>query len=204
MQKTFDPIRGYVKPSDVFTQITDRTFQSLFLTLKKSQESELDSTGKCTPICILVDDMAGCSALHGGRISPFGNLAIQTPHWNITLIVITQQPTAVTPSFRDNIENCIMFPSEGELEVEWLKRSYNSLMISNCEKKRMEHLKAVTLLAWRGGHRHNKEWGKHFLGIHAPTRSHSRFYVDFKQEILLENEESVEEDEPPKKKRKLK
>jgi hypothetical protein len=91
-----------------------------------------------------VDDCAGTKAIHGNGMGPFANLAIQTPHWNVSMVVVTQQPARVDPSFRNNAETIIVFPAEGKQEVDWVKDIRKSLLM---KEGRMEEM---ILEAWKG------------------------------------------------------
>jgi hypothetical protein len=168
-----------VKSEDIYLVSDKKVFDRIFKTIKASQEKRIRENKKTEKILILVDDLAGTVTVHGSRFSPFANLSIQTPHWNTSMIVITQQPTSISPSFRDNAEGIIVFPSEGELEIEWLKRCYQSLIMETTDMKK------IILTAWRGGRNDNEEWGQHFLYIECLPRRHSKFYIDFKYEINL-------------------
>lgn len=207
MQKTYDPLRNYVKPRDVYTHIDENTFKNLAKTIEYQAERDMKHKGHKEPILILVDDLAGSRTIHGCRFGAFAHLAVSTPHWNVTLIVITQQAVSVDPNFRDNAENLIIFPSEGQLEVDWLTRAYNSLMLMADDKKKAELLKKIVLSAWCGGRSDNSEWGKHCLVIQATPRSHSKFFIDFDREIQLgafsrkRPRETTWDDESPPRKR---
>lgn len=178
-QKTFDPIRHLVDDKDVWTNGNKVDFTLIHNLIKSIQMRRKKQGQKAKRFLILVDDMAGTPAIHGNRISPFAHLSVQTPHLDASMIVITQQPTNVSPAFRDNAENIVVFPSEGELEIEWLKRCYQSLIMEE------GMMKKIILKAWRGGKNNNDEWGQHFLFIQALPRKHSRFWIDFKKEIKI-------------------
>lgn len=180
MQDAFDGIRKYVRPEDVYLRLDAATFKRITAKIFNAQKQSLKNTGKKIRFLVLVDDCAGSNAIHGNRQSPFAHLAVQTTHWSMTLIVITQNPTSVSPSFRENAENVAIFPSEGELEYQWLRRTYQSLAMEE------DLMKKIITTAWKGGKRDNAEWGKHFLFIAARPRTHSRFFIDFKQEIRIE------------------
>lgn len=125
-QKTFDPIRHLVLERDVYTEVTKETFSRL------SRELEVLSRRPNPPrVLVYVDDCAGTKAIHGNGTGPFAHLAIQTPHWNCSMIVVSQQPSRVDPSFRNNCENIAVFPSEGKLEVKWLKENYQSILMED-------------------------------------------------------------------------
>lgn len=177
IQETYDPMRKLVMENDIYSELNKDDFKNLFNQIKRQQTKKKNAGERYQRILILVDDMAGTNMIHGSRFSPFANLSIQSPHWNISMIVVTQQPTNVSPSFRDNAEGLIVFPSEGKLEVEWLKKSYESVCMA--EGQLVELLRH----AWRGGISGNSEWGKHFLFIQSLPRRRSRFWLDFEHEI---------------------
>jgi hypothetical protein len=179
MQSCFDPLRRYVKESDIHDCISVDTFKRISRDIFRVQKELSQCNSDSERILVLVDDCAGSNAIHGNRQGAFAHLAVQTPHWNTSMFVITQNPTSVSPSFRENAENVVIFPSEGEAECLWLKRCYQSI---GMEADLMER---IISLAWRGGREDNEEWGKHFLLIMATPRTRSRFFIDFKKEIVI-------------------
>jgi hypothetical protein len=91
-QRLFDPIRHLVAPKDVYTDVTKEVF------VKISRELDmLTKRGLSTRTLIYVDDCAGTKAIHGNGTGPFAHLSIQTSHWNVSMIVVTQQPSRVDP-----------------------------------------------------------------------------------------------------------
>lgn len=182
-QKTFDAMRHLVMQQDVWLG-GKNDIADIHRVIKVTQTMRAAKGQPSIRFLVVIDDMAGTQQLHGGtRVSPFGNFAIQTPHLNTSLIVVTQQPTCVSPSFRDNAEYICVFPSEGLLEVDWLKRNFQSLLMETGE------MRSVILTAWRGGKNNNQEWGKHFLVIEATPRKHSLFWIDGEREIRITREQ---------------
>lgn len=174
-QKLFDPIRDLVKnEEDVIENFDKDPFHKIYdqlVYIKKQCEKK----GIATPnTLIFVDDMAGSKFLHGGRINKFSLLSIQTTHWNTSIVVITQAPKAITPSFRDNLENLITFPLNKSEDQEWLFKEFNGNMFN---KKRF---KKIIKIAWSS---FDGRYGEHFLFIHLPIRSETRYFSDFKYEL---------------------
>jgi hypothetical protein len=166
-----------VVKDNIHTNCTKRDVKTIHQKIERVNNKRAISGHALRRYLVLIDDMAGTDVIHGGRISPFANLSIMTPHLDLSMIVITQQPTCVSPAFRNNAELIVIFPSDGDIETEWLKRSYQSLMMDS------DGMKAIILKAWRGGKPDNSEWGKHFLAIEATPRSHTRFWIDFTKQI---------------------
>lgn len=93
-QPLFDPIRHLVHIRDVYTDVSKETFAKI------ARELERDTRlGKAKRVLLYVDDCAGTKAIHGNGVGPFAHLAIQTPHWNVSMIVVSQQPSRVDPRY---------------------------------------------------------------------------------------------------------
>ncbi len=178
-QDTFDPIRRFILKKDIHGQPNKDTFKNIFNNI--AQLVVIAEKNGLPPqrTLILVDDLAGTGLMHNNRKGAFANLSVQTPHWSVSLIVISHRPTNTDPDFRNNAENIIIFPPDGEEEYLWLKRCYQSLAMEN------KSLLQIVTYAFKGGRKDSSEWGKHFLFIYAEPRSHSRFFVDFDREIQI-------------------
>jgi hypothetical protein len=124
---------------------------------------------------VLMDDLAGDSIIHQNRRGTFANFAIQTPHWNISVILITQQPSSVDPNYRDNAEHVIIYPSERADDYMWLRKTYGGY--------KQKGLRDIITFAWHGGKEEDDEWGLHFLYVQAVPRKKTNFYIDFDQKI---------------------
>ena len=79
-QTTFDPIRKLVYARDVWDGKGKKDIQEMEQIMDTTQKRRIKEGLKKTRFLVIVDDMAGTTALHGNRISPFGHLSIQTPH----------------------------------------------------------------------------------------------------------------------------
>ncbi len=179
-QSTYDPIRKYIQKNDIIYNITKDTIKQIFDDIKHLYEVCKAKGVPPQRTLIFMDDLAGSGLMHGGRRGAFANLAIQTPHWSLSIIVVSHQPTNTDPNFRNNAENVIVFPPDGEEELVWLRKSYQSLAMKNIT------MRDILLYAWSGSKSGDiSEWGKHFLFIHAQPRSHTRFFVDFNREITI-------------------
>lgn len=176
-QPTYDPIRHLVKPGDCYPKLTHKTLQILLDRLEAGYRKAKATGTEPEKTLLFIDDMAGNSVLHGKRQGPFATLSCQVTHWNISLFVISQQPTCTDPNFRDNAENIIVYRDFGEMTYKWLKAAYTAL---DSDSKLVNR---VILYAWRGGREDNTEMGQHFLFIHKPPRSDIQFFVDFGEKI---------------------
>jgi hypothetical protein len=175
-QKTYDPIRHLVRDACIYTDmgkdIMERVYKHIKELITKSHENKLPPPR----ICLIIDDCAGTGLIHGNRRGTFSNLSVQSTWWNLSIIAITQQPSSIDPNFRDNAEHILVFPSEREDDLTWLKKSYNGAKKNTNFVELVEH-------AWRGGRNDEKEWGQHFLYILSIARSHSIFFIDFNVRI---------------------
>ncbi len=191
IQDVFKPLHKLVLPKDVYESVTKNDFDLIYKNIAREQKARKLKGEPLQKILILVDDMAGTTALHGGQISPFAHLAIQTPHWSTSMIVLTQGPTLVSPSFRKNAENILVFPSEGQIDVDWLKNTFQSVVMEP------DKIRQILIKAWRGGRHDDKEWGLHFLFIESPPRRHTRFWIDFDKEIRISKRDRDDDPQLP-------
>lgn len=178
-QKTFDPIRHLVNERDIITNPSKDTISLLLKRIEISQNRRFEKDEPREKILIVIDDLAGSKFIHGNRFGPFSMLSVQTRHWDMSMIVITQQPTCVDPNFRNNAEAIISFPSDGENDEKWLKVSYNSAIMAPGV------MRMVLTKAWSGDKGDYSEWCKHFLFIFNPHREHAQFFVDFDTRIIV-------------------
>lgn len=178
-QATFDPIRHLVKEADIYTRIHPKTFDAITQKIMMGMERSTRLTQPKQKILILVDDVAGLSAVQGKGTGSFSNLAVQTTHWNVSMFVIVQQPKRVDINFRDNAENFIIFQDRGMASYKWLKEAYTALDMNTTS------VKELVLLAWRGGYEDDRERGQHFLFIHHAHRGPTKFFIDFDKEITI-------------------
>lgn len=178
-QSTFDPIRSLIKDEDVYTRVHSKTFdvimQKILLGLRRNKELGIPPQ----KILIVVDDVAGLSAVQGRGTGSFANLSIQTTHLDVSMFVIVQQPKRADVNFRDNAENFWVFQDRGMASYNWLKEAYTALDMN------VQSVKEMVLLAWRGGFEDDRERGQHFLFIHHAHRGPTKFFIDFDKEITI-------------------
>lgn len=166
----------------MYTHVNEKTFKIILNSIEAKARAAAKNGQPMEPVLILVDDCAGTRAIHGKRFGAFAHLAVQTKHWNISMVVITQQPSSLDPNFRQNAENVIVFPSQGKPNVEWLEREYQTVLMGESA------MKQIAIHAFRGGKKDNSEWGKHFLYIQARPRHLTKFFSDFNREIIIYDE----------------
>lgn len=178
-QDTFEPIRHLVREEDVYTKVHDKTFLAIQKVIEASVERNTKLGLPKSKILILVDDVAGLTAVQGKGTGAFSHLSVQTRWWNVSMFVLVQQPKRVDVAFRDNAENFIVFQDRGGASYKWLKDAYTALDMNT------ESVKELVLLAWRGGHEDDRERGRHFLFIHNAFFGGTKFFIDFTQEIKI-------------------
>ncbi len=183
-QSVFDPIRDMVKPErDVFEterleSLGENPFKTIFNQIIRCKKNAIRKGCKQLDIALLVDDMSGTGMMHGGRLSPLSNMAIQARHWNLSIIVLTQQPMSITPGYRDNVDAVIAFPPLRQQDRMWLFNEYNANGL------RKEIFMSMVMKAWKGNEvDDDSEYGSHFLFILLPVRSKARYFIDYEYEL---------------------
>lgn len=183
VQDTYKPLRtnpriaSKISPDDLHTITQKDLFTKIFNSIKSQANTEKQMGRKPKNVVVIVDDLAGESLIHNNRKGNFSNFAVACTHWNTSMFVISQNPMAVDPNFRENCEGILVFQSEGKPNVEWLRNAYESLAMEETD------MKGIVRYAWKGGREDKSEWGQHFLFIFAEPRKHTRFFIDFKREI---------------------
>jgi GTPase SAR1 family protein len=181
-QPAFDPVRHLLKEKrDVFNTDDENAIKVIEKQLQE-QRNICDKMG-LPPVetLLFIDDMAGKKMMHGNRHSPFANLSLHCNHLHLSIIVLTQQPMGITPSFRENIDCLICYPSLKRTDREWLYNEYNCMM------KKKTFIKLVKQ-AWKGpGNTEYSEFGEHFLFIVFPVRAAPRYFIDFSHELSTRN-----------------
>ncbi len=76
-------------------------------------------------VAIFIDDQAGSHSVHLGRKGVFATIANNAVWQNSSVIVLTQNLTSISPSFRDNVEGLIAFQTIKLAEFKLLKSEYN-------------------------------------------------------------------------------
>lgn len=179
-QEIFDPIRPLFNPK---TDVFDYNDKDVFLVIEKQVRFQRALCAKEgipeIKTLLIVDDTAGLNIMHGGRHSKFSNLAIHCNHLNLSIFSLTQQPKAITPSFRENLEGLVCYPLLGRKDREWLYDEYNGSLV----KKRT--FQKLVLASWKGPENEDfEDFGKHFLFITFPIRAQPRYFGDFSHELF--------------------
>lgn len=177
-QKTFDPIREYVNPKrDVFVQINGDTISQILEEIRDQYHITTERGVKPIETLVIIDDMGGNRALHGGRHGSFPDFCLQSRHYHTSLFVVTQQAKSITPAFRDNLEGVIIYPSLRKNEIDWAYEEYGMTL-------KKDSFVRLLKKAWRGpGRNDDLQWGEHFLFILLGLRTRPRFFVDFTHEL---------------------
>lgn len=174
-QDLFRAMDPFIKnPSkDVFLNATKATFKMIMVQLRTLHTYAKKMKERIRTL-IFVDDLAGSTVIHGGRMSPFGELCIQSPHLDLSMICISQQFTAITPSFRDNITSLMVFPTSDKDVIKIIQNKYSSIFFSpQCMQDMMQR-------AWLG----DDDQPNHFFFIFMTPRKELRYFSDFKSELF--------------------
>jgi len=166
------------RKDDIYINPNNNTFSQIKDDLETVNEYCRKNGQPKVRTLVFVDDLAGLHVIHGGRFGSFPHFAIASRHCGASMIVIAQQPTSVSPSFRDNVNTILAFPSNRKKDIDWLVQEYKSINMTN---KEMEDL---VKKAWRGKELNDyTEIGKHFLFIIYDPRSTTQYFSDFDYSI---------------------
>lgn len=153
----------------------------VFDSIKSKALSDMKKGLNMQPVLIFIDDCSGTQSVQTRRMGSFAHLAVQTTHWNASIVLITQQASSVDPNFRNNAENIIVFYAQGKRELNWLNNEYRTLRMAP------DTMQRVMETAWTGGTMDPRENGKHFLFIRALPREPTRFYINFERQITFKD-----------------
>jgi hypothetical protein len=167
-----------LRKKDVYSNPTSASFDEIKDDIKTVNDHCVKEGRPKVRTLIFVDDLSGLHVLHGGIYGSFPHFCNSARHAGTSLIVITQQPTSVTPAFRNNANCVIAFPTNRDEDIKWLIREYKMF---NMDAKRM---RALVIKAWRGMDHNGDEddetnIGKHFLFIIYDPRKCTKYYSDF-------------------------
>lgn len=113
-QETFEPIRDLA--SRVWKELDEEAIEKI----RKTQSAE-----GAEPALLLIDDCAADYSSNTGRKGGLPGLANNARWLNLSMIVITQNMSSVTPSFRDNCEAVMMFHTLNRKEQKYLFEERN-------------------------------------------------------------------------------
>jgi hypothetical protein len=178
-QQMFRLIDHLVKPTDVYENPKAGTFKAIADDIATVNDYCIKNNKEPLRTLVFVDDLAGLHVLHGGRFGDFAHFAVGCRHMDASLIVISQQPTAVSPAFRDNVNAIICFPTRRSQDIDLLIKEYKGLQMDK------DQMKATILKAWKGNVKEEESnedeisMGKHFLFIALDPRKQAQYFSDF-------------------------
>lgn len=190
-QKAFQQMRSdpnitkLIRPEDIYEkphQLVKETFTRITDSITNTQAKYIASCLPPPRVLIIIDDLTGKKLIQNRGQGPFSNLSTRTPHINTSMFVIAHQPKSVDINFRMNCEFIIAYQCDGKVSIEYLKEAYCSILIDP------PMMRNILKTAWMGGKLSTAEIGQHFLFILVQPRKHTRFFIDFNEEIKLENE----------------
>lgn len=221
-QPTFNPIRDLVKiPRDILdlksiNELKKKRgkkkkqkdpFKDFFNSLKKQKALAALNGEETLKTLLIVDDMAGDKVQHE-RMGYLAQLSIQAPHFNLSIIVISQQPKLTCNGFRQNVDAAICFPPTSTNGQAWIHEELNLNLIPK------EEFNYMIRTAWLGGKDDISELHSHFLFVLIKSRKPGRYFIDYNAELICSQQEKVnnkrkkeaeweEEVKRPKKKKRL-
>jgi hypothetical protein len=159
---------------DVYLHPNEKTFRAIQDDLETVHAYCKKQNKKKINTLIFVDDLTGQGIIQSGRLGDFGTLAVFSRHIGASMIVISHQATAVTPTFRDNVNAVIAFPSNRTQDVECLVREYRKITINPVK------MRALVARAWKGPNGKVTDGiGQHFLCIILDPRNGVQYFSDF-------------------------
>jgi hypothetical protein len=181
-QEAFAPLWPYInRKRDVFDPNDEGVIKTISRQLDSQKKVASEMNLPHINTLIFIDDMAGKKILHGNRHSDFADLSLRCNHSHTSIILLTQQPKGITPTFRESLDGLICFPSLKRADREWLFDEYN------CMIKKKTFIKLVKQ-AWKGaGNDDYAQFGEHFLFITFPVRAAPRYFIDFSYELSTRN-----------------
>jgi hypothetical protein len=176
-QKAFRCLDPYIKPDrDVIEDLTKDTFVDVYnQILAQNSYSEKEGKKKIRT-CLIIDDCGSDKAIHGGRISTFGRIAIQFRPLGVSSILMAQNPKLVSPNYRENANHFIFFPTRRIEEKEWMYKEFGSGLFTKYSFFQLLEK------AWKED---DDDGETHFLYIYDPARAKIKFYSDFSTELTI-------------------
>lgn len=169
-QPAYDTLRAFIKPEDTFDFASEKVFALIKENLIAHRFSQ--------KVLLIIDDQAGTTAIHGvGRKGPFNELIPNARHWNISIVLITQNLTSVTPALRDNADFLSVFYTTNEKEMNLLRKEFNPSFT-------VKHGFLIMYLAALGGVNRDAEvYSFLFVSLQPPFR----FFRKFEEELTYDN-----------------
>jgi hypothetical protein len=189
-QEMFNPIRDMVRRKEDILNPNPRNggdpLEKFFRSLQKLRKICKEQGRSMTPTLLLFDDMGG-SQTQSKRIGSLSQIGIQARHFNLSVIVISQQPKLTCTGYRQNVDAAICFPPTSTNGKQWFHEELN---LNWCGKKEFDYMLTA---AWQGGRDDKKEIGSHFLFVVIEPRKPARYFIDYSAELHCDGEASEEE-----------
>lgn len=142
-QDTYDPIRKYI--TQTYQRVdAEEGFneEDVFMRLHKRVTRHAENGEKTL---IIIDDCSGEQATNTGRKGGLPRMANNARWLKLSLVVITQNLSSITPSLRENAEALVMFNTLNVKEREYLYKERNPFGT-------VSELEAIYLAATRAPH----------------------------------------------------
>lgn len=115
-QPTFDPIRKYIERT--WKEGDEETFTTILRRVKINHAEGRRSL-------LIIDDCSGDTGTNTGRKGALPTLANNARWLSLSIVIITQNMTSITPSFRDNADCCLMFNTLKQAERNYYLQERN-------------------------------------------------------------------------------
>jgi len=116
-QSTWNPVRQHI------TQEVSKSTEELFERIIRRQRPRNDDEPEKT--LLLVDDSSGEHSTNQGRKGALATLGNTSRWMNLSVIIMTQNLSSISASFRDNAEAIIMFQTMKKAEFKYLADERN-------------------------------------------------------------------------------
>jgi hypothetical protein len=112
-----------------FNKFCDRTLQTL-IDMQKKDKSDKKPEDKCERTLVVMDDVL--DQTKEIRTSPaLNSIFTQGRHFNCSIVVLTQHVKAMPPSFRKNVDACVVFRTYSHDMVKGYYEDYGGMMSRN-------------------------------------------------------------------------
>jgi hypothetical protein len=113
-QDTFNPIRTLILK--VFDSPSEDTYDLIYRLCSPKSEKKLSPVRTL----LIVDDCSADGSTNKGRKGAFSRLANNARWLNLSMIVISQNMSSISPAFRDNAEGLMLFHTMNKKERQYI------------------------------------------------------------------------------------
>lgn len=167
-QVSYRVLDEFIDPEALFSTASESVFRLI--------KEKIHENNFALKILLIIDDQAGVQALNSGRKGTFAELIPNALHWNLTIVVMTQNVTSVTPTLRDNADFLMAFYTSNSKEMDILKKEFNPSFLTK------DAFLVMYYAALGGVERPQEKYAFLFVALKPPLR----FFRKFTERLLLE------------------